>query len=34
MKELFPMHGIITTVITPFTSGTKEIHWPSFRNEI
>lgn len=34
MKELYPMHGIITTVITPFTSGTKEIDWPSFRREI
>ena len=34
MKELYPMHGIITTVITPFKSGTKEIDWPSFRREI
>ena len=34
MKEFYPMHGIITTVITPFRSGTKEIDWPSFRREI
>ena len=34
MKELYPMHGIITTVITPFRSGSKEIDWPSFRREI
>lgn len=35
MKELYPMHGIITTVITPFHSGNnKEIDWPSFRREI
>lgn len=31
MKELYPMYGIITTVITPFTPGTKEIDWPSYR---
>lgn len=31
MKELYPMHGIITTVITPFKPVTKEIDWPSYR---
>ena len=34
MKELYPMHGIITTVITPFKSEDKSIDWPSFRREI
>ena len=34
MKELYPMHGIITTVITPFRSGDKAIDWDSFRREI
>ena len=34
MKELLPLHGIITTVITPFAAGTKEIDWESFRREI
>ncbi len=33
-KELFPMYGIITTVITPFKSSDKSIDWPSFRREI
>ena len=33
-KELYPMHGIITTVITPFKSEDKSIDWPSFRREI
>ena len=34
MKELLPVRGIITTVITPFRPDTKEIDWPSFRREI
>ena len=34
MKELYPMHGIITTVITPFKSADKSIDWESFRREI
>lgn len=34
MKELYPMHGIITTVITPFTSDKKEIDWVSYRREL
>ena len=34
MKELLPVLGIITTVITPFRPDTKEIDWPSFRREI
>jgi 2-keto-3-deoxy-L-arabinonate dehydratase len=35
MKELYPMHGIITTVITPFeNTQAKEIDWDSFRREI
>lgn len=33
-KELYPMHGIITTVITPFTQGDKAVDWPSYRREI
>lgn len=31
MKELYPMYGIITTVLTPFKPVTKEIDWPSYR---
>lgn len=34
MKELYPLHGIITTVITPFKAETKEVDWESFRREI
>ena len=34
MKELYPMHGIITTVITPLKSEDKSIDWPSSRREI
>ena len=34
MKELYPMHGIITTVLTPFDPITKQIDIPSFRREI
>lgn len=34
MKELYPMRGIITTVITPFRSSDRAIDWPSFRREI
>ena len=34
MKELYPMHGIITTVITPFRPGDKDVDWESFRREI
>ena len=33
MKELFPMHGIITTVLTPFKAD-KSIDLPSFRKGI
>lgn len=33
MKELFPMHGIITTVLTPFNPD-KSIDLPSFRKGI
>lgn len=33
-KELYPMHGIITTVITPFTQVDKAVDWPSYRREI
>ena len=31
MKELYPLYGIITTVITPFKPLTKEIDWYSYR---
>ena len=34
MKELFPMHGIITTVLTPFKAEDKSIDLPSFRRGI
>ncbi len=34
MKELYPMHGIITTVLTPFDPDTKAIDVRSFRREI
>ena len=34
MKELYPMHGIITTVLTPFDPVTKEIDAASFHREI
>lgn len=34
MKELFPMHGIITTVLTPFNEKDMEIDIPSYRREI
>lgn len=34
MKELYPMRGIITTVITPFTPNDKKIDWPSYRREL
>lgn len=33
MKDLFPMHGIITTVITPFEAGSKKIDIASLRRE-
>ncbi len=34
-KELYPMKGIITTVITPFKANeTKEVDWPSYRREL
>ena len=33
MKELFPMYGIITTVLTPFNED-KSIDLPSFRKGI
>lgn len=33
MKALFPLHGIVTTVLTPFTSS-LEIDWTSFRRSI
>lgn len=34
MKELYPMHGIITTVLTPFKEDTLEIDLESFCREI
>lgn len=34
MKELYPMFGIISTVLTPFKEGTLEIDVPSFRKYI
>lgn len=34
MKELYPMHGIITTVLTPFKENTLEVDLVSFRKEI
>lgn len=34
MKELFPLKGIVTTVITPFRSSDLSIDWPSFDREI
>lgn len=35
LKELYPLKGIITTVITPFQANeTKEIDWPSYRREL
>ncbi len=34
MKQLYPMHGIITTVLTPFQEDTLEIDLASFRKEI
>jgi dihydrodipicolinate synthase/N-acetylneuraminate lyase len=34
MKELYPMFGIITTVLTPFKPVTKEVDWPSYKRGI
>ena len=34
MKDLYPMHGIITTVLTPFCPEDKQIDWESFRRQI
>lgn len=34
MKELYPMHGVITTVMTPFTEGTLAVDIASYRRQI
>lgn len=34
MKELYPLQGVITTVITPFTGPDKKIDIPSLKREV